>query len=226
MTQQRPERLATLKHLETAVVELSRQCRHMRRIHRETGVPPLRDFPANLAGLSKIVVGQQLSASSAAAIWARVAAAFEPFQSAALLDSSDQHLAGLGLSGAKIRTLRAIAQAAQTGALDFAKLNRLSDEGIRERLTALHGVGPWTADIYLLFALRRADAFPPGDLALQLAVQRIFNLEARPNPGELTAIAERWRPWRGAAARLLWADYAHNRTKVASDAPQTTAKKR
>ena len=77
-----------------------------------------------------------------------------------------------------------------------------------ERLTALHGIGPWTADIYLLFALRRADAFPPGDLALQLAAQRLFKLKDRPTPARLAEIAERWRPWRGAAARLLWADYA------------------
>jgi DNA-3-methyladenine glycosylase II len=225
MQQRSLSRLVTDKHLEDAVLALGQQCRHMRRIHRQTGIPPLRDFPANFAGLSKIVTGQQLSATSAAAIWGRVERAFQPFEPALLLKSRDADLAALGLSGAKIRTLRAIAAAVDAGQIDFAKLNRQDDDAIRATLTALHGVGPWTADIYLLFALRRADAFAPGDLALQLAVQRIFNLDARPSAKDLHEIAQRWRPWRAAAARLLWADYAHNRTKGPSAAIAAKLKK-
>ena len=137
----------------------------------------------------------------------------------------DAGLAALGLSGAKIRTLKAIATAILDNGLNIPALAHAPDAIVIERLTALHGIGPWTADIYLLFALRRADAFAPGDLALQLAVQRLFDLKERPSPVKLEAIAERWRPWRGAAARLLWAEYGLNRAKppkkVAKSTPET-----
>lgn len=196
------------RDLGLAIAALSRQCRHMRKVAARTGPPPLRDFPANFEGLAKIVVGQQLSAASAAAIWRRVAAAIRPFKAEAVLGHSDDVLKGLGLSNGKIRTLRAVARAVADKEVRFAQINRMPDAAIHETLTQLHGVGPWTADIYLLFALRRADAFPPGDLALQIAAQRLFELTEKPTAAELLALAERWRPWRGAAARLLWADYA------------------
>lgn len=206
-------RLATQRDLAAAVDALNAQCRVMRQISKRAGVPDLRDYPANFAGLAKIVVGQQVSAASASAIWSRVEAAFQPFEAQALLAASAGELAALGLSGGKIRTLRAISEAAHSGALDFRTLNRQSDDDIHATLTSLHGIGPWTADIYLLFALRRSDAFAAGDLALQLAAQRVFKLEERPSPADLIALAERWRPWRGAAARLLWADYGLQRPK-------------
>ena len=95
--------------------------------------------------------------------------------------------------------------------LDFGTLNAADDQTIVERLTAVHGIGPWTADIYILFALARKDAFASGDLALQLAVQHHFKLDRRPTAEELERIAERWRPSRAIAARLLWADYAFAR---------------
>ncbi len=202
--------LKTERDLAVAIAALSEQCRFMRAIHRRTGLPPLRDFPADFAGLAKIVTGQQVSAASAAAIWGRVEAGIKPFNAGRLLLSSDAGLKSFGLSTGKIKTMRAVADAIAGGRLDFARLNRANDDAIRETLTALHGIGPWTADIYLLFALRRADAFAAGDLALQIAVERLFKLPVRPSPVELLKIAERWRPWRGAAARLLWADYAHS----------------
>ena len=206
-------RLMSQTELTAAIDGLSAQCRIMRAVAKRTGTPELRDYPANFSGLARIVVGQQLSAASAGAIWVRVDAALKPFEAKAVIASDGAHLASLGLSGAKIRTLKAVAEAADTGAVDFRKLNRLSDAAIHDALTGLHGIGPWTADIYLLFALRRADAFAPGDLALQLAAQRLFKLQHRPSPAELLKIAERWRPWRGAAARLLWADYGLERAK-------------
>ncbi len=208
MTAARYPALNSERQLTAAAKALAGQCRVMRGIYARTGTPPLRDFAADYSGLAKIITGQQLSIASAAAIWSRVAAAISPFEANAVLAMQDAELARLGLSSAKIRTLKAIATAVTDGGLDFASLSRASDAIVIERLTALHGVGPWTADIYLLFALRRADAFPPGDLALQLTVQRLFKLDERPAPAKLHAIAERWRPWRGAAARLLWADYA------------------
>ena len=111
------------------------------------------------------------------------------------------------MSGGKIRTLKAVAAAVTSGALNVARLHRRSDAAIHETLTGLHGIGPWTADIYLLFALRRTDAFAAGDLALQIAAQGLLGLDQRPTPAQLIEIAERWRPFRAVAARLLWSHY-------------------
>ena len=201
-------RLKTESDLAAAIAALGQQCQIMRAISKRCGQPPLREFPADFSGLAKIVTGQQVSAASAAAIWGRVEAGIQPFDAARLLTRTDTELKSFGLSAGKIKTLQAVADAITARQLDFTSLNRANDDAIREHLTALHGIGPWTADIYLLFALRRADAFAAGDLALQLAVQRLLKLPERPTPAGLLEIAERWRPWRGAAARLLWAEYA------------------
>ena len=199
------------KSLDRAVEALAKTCRIMHFIHRRHGTPPLRDYSSGFTGLAKIVTGQQLSAQSAAAIWSRVETGIRPFTADALLALNDTQLSGFGLSGGKIRTLRAIAGEAAAGTLDFAAINEARNEDIHARLTAIHGVGPWSADIYLLFALRRADAFPAGDLALQIAAQKHFRLDERPAPDRLLELSQRWRPFRGAAARMLWSDYAHAR---------------
>jgi DNA-3-methyladenine glycosylase II len=120
---------------------------------------------------------------------------------------TDDEFRGAGLSRPKVRTLRAVSAAVAAG-LDLERLDALSDEQVHEALTAISGIGPWTADIFLLFNLGRADAFAHGDLALQVAAQMLMDLDARPAAEELLGIAERWRPWRGVAARLLWAYYA------------------
>lgn len=220
-TNVKPAHLKTESDLAAAIAALGEQCRIMRAITKRCGQPPLRDFPADFTGLAKIVTGQQLSAASAAAIWGRVEADVRPFDAKRLLTRADAELKSLGLSTGKIKTLRAVADAVAGGGLNFTRLNRASDDTIRAELTALHGIGPWTADIYLLFALRRADAFAAGDLALQLAAQRLFKLPERPSPDTLLKIAERWRPWRGAAARLLWAEYAHSKPIKAVRPPKT-----
>lgn len=183
----------------------------MSRILKRTGLPPPRDFPPDFSGLAKIIVGQQLSTQSAAAIWLRLATALFPFTPDAIRASSDNDLKLLGLSNGKIRTLRALSLAVLEDGLDFETLNASDNRTVVERLTAIHGIGPWSADIYLLFALERRDAFAPGDLALQLSAQHHFKLARRPTAEELERIAERWRPARAVAARLLWADYAFAR---------------
>lgn len=183
MTVTRYRTLATARQLTAAAKALAAQCKVMRAVYARTGTPPLREFASDFSGLAKIITGQQLSIASAAAIWSRVAAAISPFEENAVLAMPVAELARLGLSSAKIRTLKAISAAIADGGIDIAALNHAPDAIVIERLTALHGVGPWTADIFLLFALRRADAFPPGDLALQLAAQRLFQLEDRPTPG-------------------------------------------
>ncbi len=199
--------------LAAGVRALSRACPHMRGIAARVGLPPLRRYAPDLAGIARIVVGQQLSVASAAAIWTRTAALVAPFESHRLLAIDDAGFKSAGLSAAKIRTLRAIGQAVASGDLDFGALSDLSDEAVRERLTAVHGIGPWTADIFVMFCLGRADAWASGDLALQLQVMNVLGLVARPLPRELESYAERWRPWRGVAARLLWADYGLRKTQ-------------
>lgn len=211
MTGQRHATVTNDRQLRAAATALARQCKIMSRILKRTGLPPPRHFPADFSGLAKIVVGQQLSTQSAAAIWARVEQALSPVAAEAILSSDDARLKALGLSTGKIRTLRALSRAVIDDGLDFGTLNAADNQTIVERLTAVHGIGPWTADIYILFALARKDAFASGDLALQLAVQHHFKLDRRPTAEELERIAERWRPSRAVAARLLWADYTFAR---------------
>jgi len=171
------------------------------------GPPPLRRREGGFAGLASIVVSQQLSTASAAAIWGRLAAMLDPLEPAAFLRIRTPRLQRAGLSAAKIRTLRSIARALASGALDLAALaDRPADEA-HAALTALHGIGPWTADIYLLFCLGHPDAWPAGDLALQEAARLAFALKARPSARQMLPLAEIWRPWRGVAARLLWSYY-------------------
>jgi len=210
--------LTTERQFKAAATALARQCKVMSLILQRTGIPPARRFPADFSGLSKIIVGQQLSAQSAAAIWARVAAALDPFSPDVLLTHNDPDLKGLGLSNGKIRTLRALSRAIVDDGLDIAALNASDDVVIIEKLTAIHGIGPWTADIYIMFALARRDAFASGDLALQLATQHHFKLKTRPTAAELERIAERWRPSRAVAAHLLWADYAFARRALTQKA--------
>lgn len=192
---------------------LQAACPHMRKVIDLTGQPPLRRRANGFAGLARIIVGQQLSVASAGAIWARVESAVKPLEAEALLRKRDASLRKCGLSAGKIGTLRTIAAAVARDGLDLEALARAEDNIIRERLTALKGVGPWTADIYLMFCLGRADAWAPGDLALRYAVADATGREDIPSFAEMDAVAEAWRPWRGVAARALWAFYALRRTQ-------------
>lgn len=198
--------------LQEGVRALRRKCAVMRKVHDAAGHPPLRRREAGFEGLARIIVGQQLSVASANAIWNRTFAAVQPFTPEQLLLIEDAELAKAGLSRPKIRTLRAMALACVEG-LDLQRLAASSDAEVHTALTSVNGIGPWTADIFLMFCLGRADAWAAGDLALQVAAQQAFGLEERPTKEELLELAERWRPWRGVAARLLWAYYAVAREK-------------
>jgi DNA-3-methyladenine glycosylase II len=171
------------------------------------GRPPLRRRADGFAGLAATIVSQQLSTASAGAIWGRLAAAFAPFEPAAILRARPARLARLGLSAPKIRALKAIARAIARQDLAIATLGELAAEDAHAALTAIHGIGPWTADIYLLSCLGHADAWPAGDLALQEAARLAFGLRARPTAKEMLPLAEPWRPWRAVAARVLWTYY-------------------
>lgn len=200
-------RIETAQDINTGTRALKRLCPAMARLHKLTGDPPLRRWSPGFDGLTRIIVGQQLSIASANAIHTRLTLAVAPLTPETLLATSTESLRTAGLSAAKIATLRALASAIVDTTLDLAALSDMPADDVRARLTAIRGIGPWTVDIYLLFGRGDADAFAPGDLALQIATQRALILDTRPTATELTRIAARWQPWRGIAARLLWAYY-------------------
>jgi DNA-3-methyladenine glycosylase II len=187
------------------------------------GTLPLRRRPGGFAGIAGIVVSQQLSTASAGAIWGRLAAAYDPFTPKALIRARADRLARLGLSAPKIRAIKEIARAIAGGALDCEALPDMPADAAHQALCAIHGIGPWTADIYLLFCLGHPDAWPAGDLALQEAARIAFGLPARPNAKQIIALAEPWRPWRGVAARLLWAYYRAVKQRDAVPVQPTTS---
>jgi DNA-3-methyladenine glycosylase II len=168
----------------------------------ETGPLPLRRRADGFAPLLDAIVSQQVSVAAADAIWARLEAAgfTDPRR---LAGASDAELRACGLSRQKARYARALAHAG----IDFPALRAMPTEDVVATLTAVPGIGRWTAEIYAMFSLGRADVFAPADLALQEAARILFDLPERPKERALRAMAERWSPWRGVAARLLWAYY-------------------
>ncbi|GGC44972.1 DNA-3-methyladenine glycosylase 2 family protein [Chelatococcus reniformis] len=179
--------------------------------------PPLRKREPGFRGLAGIIVAQQVSTASANAIWTRLDAALHPTDAHRLLTASDAVLRTAGLSTPKVRALRTIAAAVADGTLPLDALADMDAEAAHATLTRIGGIGPWTADIYLLFCLGHPDTFPAGDLALQEAARLALRLAERPDETAMAALALRWRPWRGAAAYLLWAFYA--RAKGRDGAP-------
>jgi DNA-3-methyladenine glycosylase II len=202
-----PHRIDTDADIALGLAALTAADPRLIRLAELAGTLPLRRRPGGFAGLAAIVVSQQLSTASAAAIWRRLSAAFDPFHHDSVRRARTAKLKRVGLSAPKIRTLKAVAQAVHSGAIDFAALDTMTADDAHAMLTATHGIGPWTADIYLLVCVGHADAWPAGDLALQEAARIGFALAARPRAQDMIALAEPWRPWRGVAARLLWSYY-------------------
>ncbi len=167
-----------------------------------TGPLPLRRRKDGFAALLDAIVSQQVSVAAADAIWARMKAA-NMVGPRKVLRASDEELRACGLSRQKIRYARALAEAR----LPYEALREAPTGEVIETLIALPGIGRWTAEIYAMFSLGRADVFAPGDLALQEAARILFALEDRPSEKALRAMSEAWSPWRGVAARLLWAYY-------------------
>ena len=204
-----PALIETDADIARSVRALSRRCAVMRFMIRQSGPVPLRRRAGGFDGLVGIIVAQQVSVAAANAIWNKLTAVITPLTPETFLAAEDAVLAQSGLSRPKQRTIRAISEAVHTGALPLADLHmRPAGEKIHALLTAVKGIGPWTADIYAMFCLGHADAFAPGDLALQEAARIAYELDERPAPDELLAIAEAWRPHRAVAARILWAYYA------------------
>jgi DNA-3-methyladenine glycosylase II len=171
------------------------------------GELPLRRRAAGFPGLARIIVGQQVSVASAEAIWARFITVFPDMTPQAIGRAREPRFRKAGMSAPKIRALRAVAAACRHG-LDLDSLAELPAEDAHARLCAVKGIGPWTADIYLLFCLGHPDIFPVGDLALRLSVADAFGLDAPIQPMELAKLAERWSPWRSVAATVFWAYYS------------------
>jgi DNA-3-methyladenine glycosylase II len=197
-------------------------------VAEKAGVFALRRREAGFAGICAIVCGQQVSTASAAAIRDRLFAAFDPFHHDTVRKARLDKLRRVGLSMPKIKSIRAIATAVSEGAIDLVAVGNMDADAAHAALVQLHGIGPWTADIYLLFCLGHADAFPAGDLAVQEAVRIAFNLRKRPDAKALTKIAEAWRPWRGVAAHLFWAYYhvVKRREGISLQAKKPAAKPR
>lgn len=197
------------EELRPALEALAEADADIARAYAHCGLPAVRRVQPGFAGLVRAIAGQQLSAKVAAVIQARLENALTEVTPASVLSLDESAAREIGLSGAKLRYMRGIAEAVESGRLSFEALADMPDDEAIAQLTALKGVGVWTAEIFLLFALRRPDVFPAQDLALQVAGQRLKGLPDRPDPATLRAVAEPWRPYRSTAARFLWHIYRH-----------------
>jgi DNA-3-methyladenine glycosylase II len=204
----------TQNDLNRAIRALVKQDPRLARVVALTGMPTLRRRESGFAGLARIITGQQVSTVAATAIWGRVSQAFEPFSAEAIHRATPARLGKLGLSAAKTRALKSIAKEILDGSLDLGALATLDADAAHARLTALHGVGPWTADVYLLFCLGHRDAWPAADLAIQEGMRIGLELAARPTTKQATTLGDHWRPYRGAAAHLWWATVHASRARA------------
>lgn len=180
-------------------------------LHARNGRPPLWARPLSFASLVLFILEQQVSLASARAALVRLHRAMGQIEAGSFLAISPEDLRAIGFSRQKASYCRGIAEGIGDGEIDLAAIASLGDADARQALITIRGVGPWTADVVLLFCLGRADAWPTGDRALQLAMSRTLDLPEVPDPRQTDAIAERWRPYRGVAAFLLWHDYLGGR---------------
>ncbi len=193
--------------LQAELAELAARDPDLARAIAAVGLLPDRTRAPGFATLLKIICDQQLSTLAAAAIWARVESALGTVVPDRIVRMPDEELRALGLSRPKVRYARILAEQVADGRLDLDAIDRLPDAEAMAALTAVTGIGRWTAEIYLLFALGRADIWPAGDLALQEAMRRLKRMRLRPDAAKMDRLARGWRPYRGTAARVLWAYY-------------------
>jgi DNA-3-methyladenine glycosylase II len=208
-------KLVAMSRLTPSLTEssLARACRALARIdpdlaqiHAEFGTPPLWGRPPGFPTLIHIILEQQVSLASARAAMDRLLAAASPLTPKRLLEFDDAEMKAIGFSRQKMGYARLLALTILDG-FDIATLEGMNDDEVRATLMALKGIGRWSADIYLLMALRRPDVWPRGDLALIVAAQQVKRLPARPSSEEFESLGNAWRPHRSAAARLLWWHY-------------------
>ncbi|TKT75251.1 DNA-3-methyladenine glycosylase [Aquamicrobium sp. LC103] len=216
-------RIETLDHIAEGLEQLAVIDPRLVPVVAAAGEVPLRLSDAGFRSLASIIVSQQVSRASADAIFGRLAALVDPLDAEGVLAAGEETLRVAGLSRPKQRTLIAIAEAVRDG-LDLDHLCAIDADEAMVRLTAIHGVGPWTAEVYLLFSAGHPDIFPAHDVALQSAVGHAFGMSPRPGAKALYRLAESWAPWRGVAARLFWAYYREMRGWDAAP-PAEAAKK-
>lgn len=201
------KRLEHAEDLEEAVALLVKVEPRFGPIVTRHGLPALRHTAPGLKSLLRIVTDQLISLKAGEVIWSRIANRLDSFTPDEVLFCSEAELRMLGLSGAKARTFHAAAHAFGSGIFSNEQREQFTEQQLFQQLTAIRGVGPWTASLYLLTVHRAADAWPAGDIALQHAAHDLFALPERPAARELTRLAEPWRPCRTAAALLLWSHY-------------------
>ncbi|NND92186.1 MAG: DNA-3-methyladenine glycosylase 2 family protein [Granulosicoccus sp.] len=197
-----------------AVVTLARQDPMLANTLEEFGMPPMWQRRQNFHTLVHVVLEQKVSLGSAQAVMNRVLALCPGMQPVDFLGIRDSSLRQAGISERKLSYCRSIAQAITGDELNFSRLRRCPDTQVMEQLTAVRGIGPWTAGVYLMMALRRPDAWASGDRALAVSLAECDSLDSIPDYAQLDARAEHWRPFRGAAARLLWHAYLCRRGRA------------
>jgi DNA-3-methyladenine glycosylase II len=202
-----PSAPLSISQIEQAVSELSEVDEELATIARRHGPPPLWARPPGFATIVRIILEQQVSLKAAATIYRRLQSQVGRVTAARLALCDVDDLRAAGITGSKSSYIIGLAQAVIEGFIDLPKLAQQSDDEVRESLTRLRGIGPWTSDVYLLMVLRRPDIWPVGDLALAISVQRVKGLRKRPTDARMLRMAKAWRPWRSVAARLLWQDY-------------------
>lgn len=201
----KPHRIASKAHLDQAVAALLAADSRLHPIVRRVGEIPHRSRRAEgFEALVSIVVSQQLSVAAADTIFGRVKQKVAPFEPAEVLAAEAQVLRACGLSAPKQKHMKSIAAAILDGSLDLKRLRTMPDDEARAHLTAVKGIGPWTADIYLMASLGRADIWPVGDVGLQAAITRALKLRKRPNEKAMEKLSKNWRPWRTVVARMFW----------------------
>ena len=194
-----------------AIGELSRRDADLAGVVERYGAPPLWTRKPGFPTLVYIILEQQVSLASAKAAFDRLNAAVRPLTPGRFLKLDARELKHIGFSRQKTHYTQLLAEAIAKRHFDLRVLHELHDDAARKMLIALKGIGPWTADIYLLSALRRPDIWPVGDLALATAVQSVKKLRRRPSPKKLEKMSAPWRPWRAVAARLFWHHYLSER---------------
>jgi DNA-3-methyladenine glycosylase II len=197
----------TTKTLVQAAEELAARDKTLAWILTTYGAPPMWARPTGFPTLVHIILEQQVSLKSAKAMLLRLQAAIDPFRPERFVELGETHLRSLGVTRQKSAYLLQLSESILNDELSLTRLSRMSDDSVRMKLTRIKGIGSWSADVYLLMAMRRADIWPAGDLALAVAAKDLLSLEGKPTPEELETIAERWRPYRAVAARMLWQHY-------------------
>ena len=206
--------MLTVPELHRATRTLARRDPDLARVVRAHGPPPLWQRRPGFGTLVHIILEQQVSLASARAAYDRVRVLARPFTPEDFLALDDRELRVAGFSRQKTEYCRNLARAILDKELQLGRLSGLDDDEVRRHLTAIKGIGNWTADIYLLMVLGRPDVWPLGDIALAQAAREIKRLEVRPSGNELHAIGESWRPWRAVAARVLWHHYLSTPRRV------------